>query len=201
MGRTRLLIERYGALGLLLLAMSAVTATIVASCGSGGGDSSSTGALCEQCGASDGACQQSAWLFPRDPQQGAIDAVPCPTPSSGTDGCVNLPLICRRKSDSAQQRCYPQSTADPSNPDFFFRCDGSRPGGTARPEPTQTATPIPAATATPACGNGLAEGNEQCDFPDLRGQTCSSLGCVNGVLSCNSDCTFNTLACTVQNCP
>ena len=46
MGRTRLLIERYGALGLLLLAMSAVTATIVASCG-GGGDSSSTGALCQ----------------------------------------------------------------------------------------------------------------------------------------------------------
>jgi len=72
--------------------MSAVTATIVASCG-GGGNTSSDGALCQQCGETDGACQQSAWLFPRDPQQGAIDAVPCPTPSSGTDGCVNLPLI------------------------------------------------------------------------------------------------------------
>ncbi len=198
MGRTRLLIERYGALGLLLLAMSAVTATIVASCG-GGGDSSSTGALCEQCGASDGACQQSASLFPRG--NDVEDARPCPTASGNPNGCVDLPLICRRKSDSAQQRCYPQSTADPSNPDFFFRCDGSRAGGTARPEPTQTATPIPAATATPVCGNGVAEGNEQCDLGDLRGQTCSSLGCISGVLSCNSDCTLNTLACTVQNCP
>ena len=88
MGRTRLLIERYGSLGLLLLAMSAVTATIVASCGSGGGDSSSTGALCEQCGESDGLCQQNAFLFPRSPQQGAIDAVPCPTPSGNPNGCV-----------------------------------------------------------------------------------------------------------------
>ena len=194
MGRTRLLIERYGALGLLLLAMSAVTATIVASCGSGG---SSTGALCDQCGQTDGACQLSASLFPRG--NDVEDARPCPTASGNPNGCVDLPLICRRKSDSAQQRCYPQSTADPSNPDFFFRCDGSRPGGTAQPEPTGTLTPTPA--TTPFCGNGILESGEQCDLNDFGGQTCSSLGCGSGSLACNSDCTLNTLGCFGQPCP
>lgn len=196
MSRMRLLIERYGSLGLLLLAISAVSATIVASCGSGGGDSSSTGALCEQCGVSDGQCQQTAWLFPRSNSVKAAE--PCPTASGNPNGCVNLPLICRRESDSAQQRCFPQATAGVNDPDFFFRCHGSRPGQTAQPEPTLTLTPTPA--TTPVCNNGVIEGSEQCDLNAFN-DTCASLGCGSGSLACNSDCTLNTLACVGQPCP
>jgi len=195
MGQTRLLIERYGTLGLLLVAIAAASATIVASCGSGGG--SSDGALCQQCGDTDGPCQDNAFIFPR-PADGVIDAQPCPTPSSGLGSCIEVGLICRRKSDSSQQRCFPRSATDPTNPDFFYRCDGSRPGGTAVPEPTDTVTPSPAATAQPICGNNIVEAGEQCDGNSVA---CSDLGCGSGVVTCNINCTFNTLACTIPCSP
>ena len=46
------------------------------------------------------------------------------------------------------------------------------------------------------CGNGIKEAGEQCDGTDLAGQTCVGLGYVGGTLSCNSNCTINTSACT-----
>lgn len=46
------------------------------------------------------------------------------------------------------------------------------------------------------CGNGIREGSEVCDGPDLGGETCQSLGFESGSLSCNSTCTaFNTSGC------
>lgn len=49
------------------------------------------------------------------------------------------------------------------------------------------------------CGNNIKEINEECDGPDMGGQTCVSLGYSGGVLSCNSNCTFNTSQCTTQS--
>ena len=46
------------------------------------------------------------------------------------------------------------------------------------------------------CGNGIREGDEQCDGDDLGGQTCSGLGYYGGTLSCKADCTFDTSGCT-----
>jgi len=46
------------------------------------------------------------------------------------------------------------------------------------------------------CGNGIREGNEQCDGSDLGGQTCQSRGYASGSLSCNTNCIFNTSQCT-----
>ncbi|MCL5008790.1 MAG: hypothetical protein M1400_00415, partial [Patescibacteria group bacterium] len=46
------------------------------------------------------------------------------------------------------------------------------------------------------CGNGVINPGEQCDGSNLNGQTCSSQGYVSGTLSCNSNCTFNTSACS-----
>jgi hypothetical protein len=140
MGNTRLVAERYRSLGLLLLAVATLTSSIIASCGSGG---SSNGGLCEQCGGSpDGPCQATALVVP-----GATQPEPCPTAVDAPNPCKTAALICRRKVDSAQQRCYPVA-GDPKNPDFNFRCDGSRPGGTALPEPTQTLTPTPQTSST-----------------------------------------------------
>jgi hypothetical protein len=202
MGRTQLVAEQYRSLGFLLLLVAAVTATIVASCGGGGG--SSNGGLCEQCGVSpDGPCQSTAFVLP-----GATQPEPCPSAdSTNPDHCVSVALICRRKVDSAQQRCYPApvGATDPANPDFNFRCDGSRPGGTVLPHPTATPTSTPASTSTPisgqVCGNGSVEGTEQCDGGNLNGMTCGDF-CANdgGALLCTS-CVFDFTECTGGNCP
>ena len=45
------------------------------------------------------------------------------------------------------------------------------------------------------CGDGVIEGNEQCDGSNLNDKTCQFLGFSSGVLSCNNDCTFNTRRC------
>jgi hypothetical protein len=50
-------------------------------------------------------------------------------------------------------------------------------------------------TCVPAdCGNGVVDGDEECDGTDLDGQTCESLGGV-GTVSCTDDCTLETCAC------
>lgn len=56
---------------------------------------------------------------------------------------------------------------------------------------------------TAQCGNGVIEGNEQCDGDNLDDETCESVNAtfVGGTLSCNpsgasSPCTFNTSECT-----
>jgi cysteine-rich repeat protein len=189
MTRTWRQVEEYGSLGLLLLVVAAVVATVITSCGGGGGGSN--GELCDQCGVSpDGPCQASAFVVP-----GATEPQPCPSvDSTNPNGCVSVPLICRRKVDSAQQRCYPEDPTT-NDLDFQFRCDGSRPGGTALPEPTQTVTPSPA--GTPVCGNGTVEGTEQCDTTNLNGEAadCSSLCTIGGgILSC-TNCLFDFSAC------
>ncbi|GIW66546.1 MAG: hypothetical protein KatS3mg095_0444 [Candidatus Parcubacteria bacterium] len=51
------------------------------------------------------------------------------------------------------------------------------------------------------CGNNLKEPGEECDDPDLGGQSCVSLGYSGGTLSCNSNCTFNTSQCITQPPP
>ena len=46
------------------------------------------------------------------------------------------------------------------------------------------------------CGNGIVETGEQCDLTNLSGETCVSRGFDSGTLSCTSNCTFDTSACT-----
>jgi len=58
-----------------------------------------------------------------------------------------------------------------------------------------TVTAERASAKNAACGNGIVESGEQCDGPDLNGQTCGSAGFSVGTLSCNSDCTFDTSEC------
>lgn len=202
MVRTRRLAQQYRSLGLLLLAVAAVTATIMASCGGGGG--SSNGGLCEQCGTTDGPCQSTAMILPGVP--GVSQPGPCPTTSGAV--CETRNLICRRKSDSAQQRCFPADESG-TEVDFSFRCDGSRPGGTLVPA---TLTPTPLGTATPAtqptktadpnafCGNSLIEGLEQCDNLALDGKSCGDFcDSAGGTLVCTA-CFFNFSLCTGGNC-
>jgi len=41
------------------------------------------------------------------------------------------------------------------------------------------------------CGDGLVTGKEECDGANLNNENCGSLGYISGVLSCNSNCSFN----------
>jgi len=49
------------------------------------------------------------------------------------------------------------------------------------------------------CGDGSAEGGEECDGADLSGQSCADFGCSGGALACAGDCTFDAAGCT--GCP
>jgi DNA-binding beta-propeller fold protein YncE len=55
-------------------------------------------------------------------------------------------------------------------------------------------------TTTPAlCGNGVADGGEDCDTADLAGNDCTTLGHFGGALACNLDCTFNVSGCVLNH--
>jgi hypothetical protein len=50
------------------------------------------------------------------------------------------------------------------------------------------------------CGNGVQEDecDEECDGDDLGGVTCEDLEFAGGVLTCSTECTFNTEGCTTR---
>nr|MDQ3036690.1 hypothetical protein [Myxococcota bacterium] len=49
------------------------------------------------------------------------------------------------------------------------------------------------------CGDGMAEGTEECDGADLSGESCTTVpgGFSGGTLSCSAACGFDTAACTL----
>lgn len=47
----------------------------------------------------------------------------------------------------------------------------------------------------PVCGNGIIEGEEDCDNNSLAGATCTSLGYYGGELSCDSNCHYQLTDC------
>ncbi len=51
-------------------------------------------------------------------------------------------------------------------------------------------------TITGQCGDGVIQTDESCDGSNLNSKTCSTQGFSGGTLSCNSNCAFNTSACT-----
>jgi len=59
-----------------------------------------------------------------------------------------------------------------------------------------TVETIDATVKISVCGDGVAEGSEDCDGIDLSGGTCITLGYTGGTLSCDIACDFNTLSCT-----
>jgi hypothetical protein len=117
-----------------------VSAATIVSCGGGGGGDSN-GGLCEQCGDTDGPCNVAGADIPADVTQPSF----CPNRDSSTAATTcHAELICTRKVDSGQRRCFPANPITGAL-DLRYECDGSRPAGT----PAPTATPTETATATP----------------------------------------------------
>lgn len=50
------------------------------------------------------------------------------------------------------------------------------------------------------CGNGLIDGNEQCDGAQLKGASCTSLGAGAGTLVCSPLCIYDTSGCAGAKC-
>ncbi|MBN2722939.1 MAG: SUMF1/EgtB/PvdO family nonheme iron enzyme [Deltaproteobacteria bacterium] len=48
------------------------------------------------------------------------------------------------------------------------------------------------------CGNGVIQGDEECDGDDIGTATCESEGYISGNLGCKNDCTFDTSTCTLN---
>jgi hypothetical protein len=84
----------------------------------------------------------------------------------------------------------------------------STPVPTRTATPTRTVVPTPTTTPTPVCGNGIVEGDEQCDKSAYDTSGCFEDVCtcddfcddVGGRLSCRSDCTIDFSHCTAGGC-
>jgi hypothetical protein len=50
----------------------------------------------------------------------------------------------------------------------------------------------------PGCGNGTIDNGEECDGPNLAGETCASLTGGWGPLGCGSNCMFDKAACNTS---
>lgn len=104
------------------------------------------------------------------------------------------------------------ATGDPIRPDMGATSGAT--GGdsaTTGSDPTSPATSGPSttgpATTGPsttgpmiACGDGQIEGMEECEGPDLDGQTCETLGFSGGTLTCTAGCLFDKTGCTSEGC-
>lgn len=124
-------------LAAVILLVAGLSATTVTSCGGGGG--SPDGKLCQQCGDTDGPCISPATID--DEERPSF----CPA-----EGNCQVRLLCVRKLDSGQRRCFP---ADPASNrlDVDYECDGERPDPSGNPTTTSTPQPTttPLATTTP----------------------------------------------------
>lgn len=95
--------------------------------------------------------------------------------------------------------------ADVTLSESFFLPDDVTPAPTPAPTngPLPTATPAPTPSDGEVCGNGIVEGDEECDGADLDGESCDGLvsideNCTSGALACNADCTYDATSCV---CP
>lgn len=69
--------------------------------------------------------------------------------------------------------------------------------------PTQPRAPLPEGSATHPgdpddpnqCGDEVLQGSESCDGIKLNGESCESLGFIDGLLTCAEDCTFDVTYC------
>ncbi len=59
----------------------------------------------------------------------------------------------------------------------------------------QVSKHIEATVAISVCGNGVIESGEQCEGDNLAGATCTSRGYINGALSCDVACDWDTSGC------
>ncbi|MEM7157689.1 MAG: DUF4215 domain-containing protein [Myxococcota bacterium] len=136
----------------------------------------------------------------------------CGPPSCG-DGQVQAPEECDEgPANSETGACLPSCTAATCG-DLFIQlgvevCDGTNIDTTCKGEgfaggPIACADDCTAVDTSEClrCGDGVAEGDEQCDTHDFGGRTCETFAPVDttvsgGALSCTDACTIDASDCT-----
>lgn len=111
------------------------------------------------------------------------------------DGCVAAPVteaMCRRESDSGAQ----SSGADTTEGTATGVTTSAAPSSTSSASSTEPGSSS-SSGGSPTCGDGKAEGPEECDGGDLASKTCSDFqGYSGGTLACVADaCTFDFSGC------
>lgn len=136
-----------------------------------------------------------AWLLGLGLSLSACDSAPASN-GSGTDGGSS-------GDPSATGQTDPTDSTDP-DPTDTTDPDPSNTGpddSSTSDDPSESSTSDPSTTGTPAdCGDGIAEGNEECDGDDLLDWDCAQFGFVAGELSCNDICQLEFDACENYQC-
>jgi hypothetical protein len=160
----------------LLLLMTLLTALACS------GDSGSGGAFPPACGVDAEPANRFGYLTC------TVDENPAPPEEPPDLGVIECPSFCPGVALVCMTRCLDGNLAN--GPQWACPCDGNPcwrvVAGVLR--------------SCPGCGDGVREGDEECDDKDLGGMTCMDRGCTGGgVLACSASCTFDESGCT--GCP
>jgi hypothetical protein len=63
----------------------------------------------------------------------------------------------------------------------------------------QASSTVNATVKISICGNGIIEGGEDCEGPNLNSKTCSSLGHSGGSLKCDISCSYDATGCATAS--
>jgi hypothetical protein len=144
---------------------------------------------------------------------GTADTTPSPTPtvaSTAESTPIGVPSATATAAPTTAQPTG-SPTAAPTAIATSVPTATTTPLGVATPTSapaTPTLAPVPSPTPTAVCGNGIVEGDEECDGTAIDNSSCLEDICTcddfcdnpGGTLSCNPDCTLNFSACTGGNC-
>jgi cysteine-rich repeat protein len=98
-------------------------------------------------------------------------------------------------STSQDSGVEPGSTGPASTGPESTGTSGLDSGGTNETSSSGTESTSGTTDTGPDCGDGIAEGEEECDGADLGGASCESEGFGAGTLGCLRDCSYDTSEC------
>jgi hypothetical protein len=129
----------------------------------------------------------------------AIDHEPRPTPTPVDSATPTATMVGPTRTPHPGETATPTPTA--TGPTPTLTPTASR---TPTSTPTRTVRPTPTRTPIPVCGNGIIEGDEQCDGGDLDDNDCDFL-CEDepdpeGTLKCAPNCRYDFGNCKGVNC-
>ena len=106
-------------------------------------------------------------------------------------------------SSAASTTIDPDSTGTSFGTDTGDTTSGTSTDGMATDASTTDASTTDASTTDggqPVCGDGIREGDEECDGAALGGATCEAAGFDYGTIACTEACTLDTAGCVSSAC-
>lgn len=117
-------------------------------------------------------------------------------PATLTEGSTSLPPVDDTGSGPTSDETGSSTQADPSTTGGESSSTGTTTEpGESSPTTGSSGTDDTSTGLVEACGDTIADPDEDCDSTDLDEATCESLGFVSGELACAADCTFDTDNC------